>query len=212
MNLSPRAVRRWLWRWKGSALLLCLAVTLYGSRYYVLRSAADFLDVTQPLTSPVDYVMVLGGGHDTRPFVAAALVKKGLARGVLVPSVAEDPDDDASASETEMIQRVLEARGAPPQAICRLPGACTSTADEAASLKTFLDAAAPCTVAVVTDASHSRRARWIFARVLGEHEGQVRFVAAPSNGFDKSAWWKTESGSVCYLSECLKFAYYWLKY
>lgn len=210
MSLNARAVPRFLWRWKKSVAVVVLALALYCSRYAVLRSLGSFLDVTRPLASPVDYVMILGGGHDTRPFVAAALMKTGWARGALVPTVRHEADSELS--EHDIIQRVLQARGAAPGAITVVPADAASTADEAAALKTFLDAAPTATVAVVTNPSHSRRARWIFQRTLGERAEQVQFVAAPANGVDEAAWWKTERGSVSYLSEFPKMAYYWLSY
>ena len=74
-------------RW--AAMLACallLLAALWLARVALLPRLAQWLDVGgQPVRA--DYVMILGGGAATRPFVAAALVRAGLAHKVLLAHV-----------------------------------------------------------------------------------------------------------------------------
>ena len=70
-NPEPPRRQRWLRR------LLAIAVMgglLWVFHVRLLEAAARFLDVSEPPRS-VDAIVVLGGGVDTRPFAAAALIR-----------------------------------------------------------------------------------------------------------------------------------------
>lgn len=192
---------------------LAVLAGLYLGRAALLPSAARFLDVSES-PAQVDDVLVLGGGSDTRPFIAAALVKSGKARQVLIPTVKPslNAEQNIGPPESEVISRVLQARGVPAQAIVQLPGDVASTADEAKALARFLEEHPEHTVAVVTNPFHTRRASWIFQKVLGERAPQVHFVAAPTDGFDENSWWQSEDGFGCYANEYVKLGFYWLRY
>jgi uncharacterized SAM-binding protein YcdF (DUF218 family) len=198
-------------RLAGLLLLLAAVAALYLSRAALLPPVARFLDVSEAARR-VDYVLVLGGGRETRPFVATALVRSGYAGKVLVPAVKSDPEVEAGIMlpEQEVIRRVLLARGVPAESIILLSGEVSSTQDEAQALAEFLQTQPESTVAVVTNGFHTRRARGIFQRALGERASRVHFVAAPLDGCDESNWWRTEEGFQCYLSEYAKLGYYWL--
>jgi len=200
---------RWL-------VLLALAVALlllYVSRNRVLTSAAQFLDVSEPAQA-TDYVMVLGGNVQTRPFVAAALVNAGLARKALVATIkgSGDDRDGLVPSEQEMIRAVLVHEGVSPNVLLTLPNECASTFDEARALADFLETEPDSSVTVVTSSYHTRRTRSIFRKILGKRSARVRFLGAPVDGFDESNWWQFESGFSTYLNEYVKLAFYLVRY
>jgi uncharacterized SAM-binding protein YcdF (DUF218 family) len=184
-------------------------VVLYLARGALLPPVARFLDVSEAPTK-VDYVMVLGGGTQTRPFVAAALLTRGQANKALVPTVHLSPEarDGTTLSDPEVICRVLKARGVPEEAIVLLPGEASSTRDEARALRAFLESQPDCSVAVVTNRAHTRRARMLFNQTLGERAGQVHFVGVPTDGFDESNWWQSEMGFAYYTKEYAKLLVY----
>jgi uncharacterized SAM-binding protein YcdF (DUF218 family) len=208
--LKARRGRRWLLR---LALLAAAGLALYAAAPWYLPAAARALDVSEP-PARVDYVMVMGGGHETRPFVAAALVKAGLAGGVLLPNVKPslEAEDGLAPPEHEFTTEILVRRGVSPDAITVLPPEVNSSSDEAQALAAFLADKPNVSVAVVTNHFHTRRASWIFKKALGPKAGQVRFVGAPTDGFDETNWWRHEAGVTCYLTEYVKLAYYWLRY
>jgi uncharacterized SAM-binding protein YcdF (DUF218 family) len=194
-------------RWLVTGLFVVLVATLYLGRASLFTRAAQFLDVSEP-PEDTDYVLVLGGGSDTRPFVAAALVNAGLAHKVLVPRVQQSPEVEHGLlpAEQDLTSRVLRARGVLSRDIILLDGECASTRDEALALGRFLDDRPNETVMVVTTTYHTRRARGIFRSILGERASRLRFVAAPTDGFDAHNWWQFEEGFVTYTNEYVKLA------
>ncbi|MGA2616487.1 MAG: YdcF family protein [Thermoguttaceae bacterium] len=195
-------------------LVVCSVLAgLYVARDRVLPVAARWLDVGEvPRRS--DYAVVLGGGANSRPFVAAALVRLGLTRKVLVTRVARSPstEDGILLPDHELSRRVLLHRGVPAENIEFLGTDNSTTFDEAQALSTLLEAAPDTSFAVVTHGYHTRRARWILSRVLGARISQVSFVSVPTDGFRADNWWCTEDGFATIVGENLKLCFYMLRY
>jgi uncharacterized SAM-binding protein YcdF (DUF218 family) len=194
-------------------VLVGAVLALYASRYRVLLAAAKFLDVSEP-PAATDYVMVLGGNVQTRPFAAASLINAGLARKAIVATIADfgDSKDGLVPSEQEIIRTVLVHQGVSPDAIVILPDHCASTFDEATALAAFLESHPDNSVTIVTSSQHTRRTRWIFRKALGAHSARLRFVGVPVDGFDETNWWHFESGFCTYVDEYLKLAFYLVRY
>lgn len=204
-----RSARRWLF---GAGAAGLVALVVLGWRP-LMRSAVGWLDVgTAP--GPCDFVMVLGGGPTTRPFVAAALVRRGLARTVLVPHMRRPRagEEVFLPPEDETVREVLLRRGVRADQVRIVGQECEHTEAEARALKECLDREPGTTAAVVTDAFHTRRTRWVFCRVMGADAGRLRFVSAPTDAFDPSSWWRTEAGLSAVLGEYLKGLAYVLYY
>src|SRR5262245_21509551 len=81
-------------RWIGYLVLVLLlaacAAIVWLKREAVLQGAADLWVVSDPITR-ADAAVVLGGGADLRPFVAADLYAKGLVHKILVSQVPAAP-------------------------------------------------------------------------------------------------------------------------
>jgi len=205
-----KGLRRW-----GLGLLAILLVLggLWLARARLLPAIAHWLDVGEPLQR-TEYVMVLPGGLETRPFVAAALVKAGVARQVLVPEteVCHSEKEKPFLSAHEIIHRVLAHRGVPEEDIRILQGQSNSTFGDIEALGRFLESSPGVRVAVVTDGYHTRRARWTVARLLGEQARQISLVSAPTDEFCVDAWWQTDVGCMRIVGEYPKLAYYAFRY
>ncbi len=158
--------------------------------------------------------MVLGGGNDTRPFLAAALLRHGLATQVIVARSAPslDTQDGMVPSEDEVVARVLAHQGISAGHLVRLPGACTSTRDEARALAGFLREHPGVRVTVVTSSYHTRRARRVFRRALGAEASRIAFLGAPTEGFGPTDWWQCRDGFGTYMNELGKMAYDLVRY
>src|SRR5438067_1635417 len=72
-----------------SAALLC--ALLFATRRPILIGIARFVDVSEP-PQGVDYLLVLAGSNDTRPFVAAGIFKAGLATKIVITRPSPDPE------------------------------------------------------------------------------------------------------------------------
>ena len=197
----------------GLALGAVLAALGWASYPGILRGAARWLDVGQR-PRRADFVMVLNGGEDTRPFAAAALVKAGWAPRARVAEVAPSPDvlEGIAPAYHEVNRQVLLNRGVPAGRIAILPGAAATTYDEATALAAFLQNRPHAQVLVVTNDCHTRRSRWTFARVLADRAGQVSFVSAPTDEFPIDDWWRSQLGFVSITTEYLKLAFYAARY
>lgn len=211
MRIERRA-RKWRWIARLAILVAASALVLW-SRASWLTWSARFLDVADP-PPRADCVMVLGGGSDTRPFVAAEWFLRGKTSALLVPTVSVPPElvEGAILPDHEVIRRVLLAQGVPPQAITLLPGECSSTRDEARALAAYLTSRPGVSVAIVTNSLYTRRTRSIMRRQLGANAQRVFFIAAPTDRFDPTNWWQLEEGFQCYATEYVKLVAYWFGY
>jgi uncharacterized SAM-binding protein YcdF (DUF218 family) len=197
------------------ALLLAAAVlaTCWVNRPRLLRAAASWLDVGER-PRKADYVMLLTGGEDSRPFAAAALVKAHWARRVLVAETAPGPEaiDGIAPPCHEVDRRVLLKRGIPAADVAILPGAAETTYDEAVAFAAFLRDKPNARALVVTNDCHTRRSRWVFARVLGDRAWQVSVVSAPSDEFPMERWWHSQVGLLSITTEFPKLVFYAARY
>lgn len=210
---------KFLTRW----ILRLVCLSLLGAVFaawlvptWVLPPAARYLDVSET-PHATDYVLVLNGDPETRPFAAAALVKAGLAREILLTRQrlameSASVQDGVMLSELAITQKILRQRGVSEASVRVLPGEITSTADEARELAEFLASNPQATVAIVTNAFHTRRARMVFRRMLGENAERVYFVGLPRDSVDEDFWWRTSGGCAVYVSEYCKIPYYWVRY
>jgi uncharacterized SAM-binding protein YcdF (DUF218 family) len=203
--------RRFRIIWLAIAVAGILA--LFLSREPVLIAAGHWLAAGER-PRVTDFVMVLPGGAETRPFVAAALVRRGWAQRVLIPQTEELPavDDGVMPPNHELIRRVLEVRGVANERIQVLPGRSNSTWTDAAALREFLTVNPQATVAVVTNDYHVRRSQWVFRKVLGHAADRLCFISAPTDSFSPNDWWRYEAGLQAYLGEFGKFLIYLVLY
>jgi uncharacterized SAM-binding protein YcdF (DUF218 family) len=214
-NTRTRRLARRLF-WACAALLLVLiAVTLLAPDR-VLAPLGSFLDVSEQ-PRPVDYVLVLNGDPETRPFAAAALVHAGLAKQVLLTQQrltleSNNVQGGETLSELELTRQILIARGVPADAIQILPGEIGSSYDELRKLVEFLTERPTATAAVVTNGFHTRRSRWVLNHLFGERANSVSVVGVPRDGVDETTWWRNKMGCAVYLTEYPKMLYYWICY
>lgn len=202
----PRCLVRW-------ALPMAVVALAYLTRRWTLPLAATWLDVGQT-PQPAEYVVVLGGDVNTRPFVAAALIRAGLARAALVSDVAILPDAPPRLfpPEEELARRILILKGVPPERIVRLGRDNRTTYDEARALAEFLRSAPPGRVLIPTSAFHTRRTRWVLRRILGEKADAISMVSIPPEMFHMEAWWRSDEGFRTVTGENLKLAFYLVRY
>ncbi len=201
------------------ATLLALATILLGPIFlYLMREplliAAARALVIDNANRAADFLVVLGGDSGTRPFTAASLYRKGLAPKVLIFEHKTDRVTELGLTLThdELYRKVLELEGVPGRAIKRLPGVVDSLWDEALSVQRFLASSRGQRIIVVTSSEHTRRARWVFQKVLAGIPVHVQMAAASHLGFDETNWWKHDAGALAYLHEYLKLPFYSIRY
>jgi uncharacterized SAM-binding protein YcdF (DUF218 family) len=201
------------------ALVWFLVVAAIGGSAWLghaslLQGAAKVWIVSDPV-SPADAAVVLGGGLDGRPFVAAKLYRQGLVKKVLVSQV--DDNDPAVAigiidDHTEANRQVLMKLGVPATAIETFGMANKNTRDEAVALRAWSEGHHPSALIIPVEIFTARRIRWMFDR---EFAGQSIKIEVPSFDppkYGRVNWWQNEYGVIAFQNEILKYIYYRLKY
>lgn len=175
----------------------------------LLRSGGAWLDVGGPLSTPLRFGYILGGGADVRTVTAAALYHAGLIDQILIPNPpASIPSRSNPLSEAEIVQEVLRQEGVPANAIIVLEGRPISTEEEMAGLAQYLHEHDVAEIAVVTHGYHTRRSRsqlrrHLKARGVGKQCG-IFMVSVPTDGYSRDNWWHTEDGLLNYGLEFAK--------
>lgn len=113
---------------------------------------------------------------------------------------------DAQRSEDLAIQL-----GVSKDDIIVLAGEAKSTQDEAYIIRDFLRDTDIKSVTVVTSSYHSKRSRMIFSKALEAFD--ITVYASPSiyDSFNPQKWWKDREDMKKVITECLKFANYFLR-
>ena len=167
-----------------------------------------------------DALAVLAGSdaYIERTQRAAQLFKAGYAPKILLT------DDNLRGGWSEehwrnlyFIERAvneLRRAGVPAEKIEILPGAVSSTYDEAVRLREYAAAHRLRSILVVTSAYHSRRALWTLRHVFQGSEVQVGLdPATPGQQTPWPAtWWFQPRGWRIVALEYPKLVYYWLRY
>jgi uncharacterized SAM-binding protein YcdF (DUF218 family) len=194
------------------ALFLAALTAIYAARGLILPALGAWLDVGES-PKAADYVMVLTGEENSRPYMAAALVRAGYAHRILVAKIDNSlpADEDLVPSAEEIVRRVLVSRGVPAEDVIILPHHATTTFDEAQALASFLKVNSRAGVLIVTNHCHTRRARWIFSHVLGDLRN-ISFISAPTDEFELRSWWQTYKGFTNISGEYCKMAFYGVRY
>ncbi len=204
--------RRWL---VALAALLAVAGLLWLARVRILAAAGAFLVDSDP-EQRVDLIFLLNGDLDTRPAAAAALWRQGLG-----PRIAIARSESSRAVQmglvpnvTDLALEMLQREGVPRVVIDEIPfpGGVTSTRDEALALRAWLRQHPVRSLLIVTNAIHTRRARWIFARELRGSDIRIAFFAVPDRRYSVERWWDNEHGFLGVYNEYLKLVYYRLRY
>ncbi len=197
----------------AAVLTLTLLLTLFLTAPLWLPLPARFLIIRQTSLEPADLLHVLGG-NALRAEGAARLYHKGLAPRLLTTGALIPKDLQALGlllPEAEVSARALQRHGVPRSAIQILRQG-TSTYEEAVALREYARTHALRSVIIVTSEFHTRRARWIFQKVVGRGGIRIQVAALPDADYSAATWWKNEEGLIAFNNEWVKLFYYLVRY
>jgi uncharacterized SAM-binding protein YcdF (DUF218 family) len=174
---------------------------------------ASWLDVGRA-PGKVDYVVLLPGDENVRPFVAAAMLKAGLCEHVLLPKNMLSPDmlEGLSSPPDEVVRSVFRHRGVPTASLEVVEYVSDGTIDDARAAATVLTDQPEASVAIVTSFYHTRRARLAFEAVFGSRAASFQYISTPVTGISPDDWWLSEQGTQVILTEYVKLVAYWVLY
>ncbi len=193
--------------------LVVVLIALYLLRFQWLPPIAGWLNVSEPRL-PVDYVIPLPGGNDTRPFAAAALVRAKLAKrvAIVVNQMTPNVRDQIVLPMHQVSKQVLILRGVPQDDVLMLSGTSDSTFSDIQIIGGLFRQEPSATIAIVTSAAHTRRVRWTVNQLLPQFRQQVCLIATYNDLYDERIWWQDQGGLHEILSEYLKLVFYVLRY
>jgi uncharacterized SAM-binding protein YcdF (DUF218 family) len=202
--------RRWL-TFLGVVVLLVGTLSFGSTR--LLRTAGGFLKV-EDKPEKADAILILRGEEGTREIGAAQLFREGCAPKVLYCRARATalekrgllPDNNTVTKD------ILVSMGVPPEKIEMLQPVVLSTYDEALNLKQCLYNHPYKKIIIVTSSFHTRRARWIFDKVLEGSDVEIKMHPVDEFDYNESNWWRTESGLISCFNEYVKFGYYLVHY
>lgn len=180
-----------------SFVALCLAV--YLARHPILRAMGNFWVVEDSL-EPADAIVILSDDNfqADRATRAAELYRARWAPSVVASGKRLRP----YAGIAELMRRDLAERGVPAEAIVQFSHTAENTREEAQALRRLVAERGWRRLLVVTSNYHTRRARYIFHRVMPE-DLRVRLAAARDSDFDPDHWWQTRLGLKLFFRETL---------
>ena len=186
---------------------------VWVQRETLLRGAADLWIVSDPVTR-ADVAVVLGGGLEVRPFVAADLYQNGLVNKILISQVAEERlvTMGAVPGHTELIRKTLLKLGVPDSAIETFGTANKNTMDEALALKDWEERNAASAFIIPTEIFSSRRVGWSIRHAFFGKNVRIDVPSFEPGSYTRARWWETEEGLIAFQNEVLKYIYYRLKY
>jgi hypothetical protein len=163
-RISLVSSTRRLWRLTVVILVLVvLGIWIWVERGAVLLGATE-LWIVSDAVSPADVAVVLGGGLDGRPFVAAKLYQQGLVKKVLVSQVGDNNPAVAigvSTGHTDANRQVLLKLGVPATAIDTFGMAANkNTKEEAVALRAWAERDHPSAMIIPVEIFTARRVRW----------------------------------------------------
>ena len=205
------SITKWLLRLLLFTLIL---VALFLFRAPLLTGLARLWIVDEPL-SKADAIVVLGGGLQTRPFVAAELYRQGLAPKVVVMNIEHRNTEEIGITqpETSLLKEVLIKRGVPEEALVFIGSEVSSTYEEALALQDWVQTTKARRLIVPTEPFHTRRVNWLFEKMLNKGANPVEVLVTPTKPASSvsSNWWQTEKGLIEFQNEVVKFLYYEVK-
>lgn len=183
-------------------LLLCFfAAIIYFARHPLLRTAAQFW-IVQDRIEPADIIIVIGDDDFAahRVAEAAALFRAGWAPQIVASGRMLRP----YASLADFMARDLASQGVPESAIVQFSHRASNTLEEAEGLRVLISEKGWRRILLVTSNYHSRRARYIFRKVL---PASVRLEVAGASDpeFEPDNWWESRQGRKTFFLETVGY-------
>jgi uncharacterized SAM-binding protein YcdF (DUF218 family) len=182
-------------------------------RVPLLRGAANLWIVSDEATH-ADAVVVLGGGLEERPFIAADLYHNGLAKTVLISQVAEGHAVEVGIVQghTEANYQALLKLGVPAAAIETFGVANKNMNDEAVELRAWVDTHKVTAIIIPIEIFSSRRVYWIFHHKFFGLPTHIEVLAFDQSNFTRENWWRDDRGLIAFQNEIIKYIYYRLRH
>jgi len=180
---------------------IALLAFLYVLRHPLMRFAGEFWIVNDPAVQS-DVIVVLGDDNyaGDRAFHAAELFRSGMAPVV----VASGRMLRQNTGIADLLEHDLQSFGVPASSIVKFSHRAANTREEAEALSGLIASRGWKRILLVTSNYHTRRALFIFDRVMPAGVS-VRVSGARDSEFDPARWWTTREGQSLFIHELLGY-------
>ena len=191
--------------------LILLAALTWLLRHPILRRIGGFLVSSEGNAEQSDVLILMNGNISTRSFLAADLYQD--TRNPIVFARLADTQEvrmgvipNISAATRELLIKT----GVPEDHIHLLKSDrwVASTWEEAILVCNFMQINGYRRGLIITDAFHTRRARWIFRKLKPNDEYSFECVATPFSKKLSTYWWCSEYAMIQVFQEYVKFLHY----
>jgi len=185
--------------------LAALLGGIYLARHPLLRFAGEALVVEDPLEKS-DAIIVLSDDnfYADRATRAAELFRQKLAPVVVASGIRLRPN----AGIAELMTHDLIERGVPRENILPFPQDADDSKEEAQFLRKLVQEKNWKSVIVVTSNYHTRRAKYIFGKILA-NSVTVCMAAARDADYDPEHWWEQRKSVKRYFHEIEGYVVSW---
>jgi len=196
------------------AAVLASLIALYFARRRILRKTARFLVVDDAAAS-CDAIVLLNGNISTRAYRAVDLHRR-TGAPILMARLADTEEVRIGVlpNITDATRELLLRRGVPAGSVQVMSSDrwIAGTWAEAMLLAEQIRDRGWREVVIVTDAFHTRRARWTFRTVMKGEPVVFTCAATPFSVKLIDGWWRSEYGVVHVIIEYIKLIYYRFAY
>lgn len=177
--------------------IVVMLFLLYLVRAPLLRLAGGFWIKSEP-PSKSDVIVILSDDDFTadRATRAADLYHDGWAPSIVGSGRWLRP----YISIADLMQRDLEARGVPRQAVIPFAHDAPDTLEELKGIREFVEQHGWKHIMIVTSNYHTRRTRYLCDHVFPA-DVRVLIEAAPDHDYDPDSWWRTRIGLKTFFHE-----------
>ena len=205
---------------RRTVLRAIVSVSAFVVALIVLAGPIARFLIVQAGPARADAVVVLSGSsvYDERVRHAIGLVRQGRGKTLVLTNDGLrgrwSRRRQANLTSVERAKDMVFDAGIPEERLVILPARVTSTYDEAVVVRAFAEKNGISSVLVVTSPYHSRRALWVFRRVMGPGGVEVG-IDSPLPGEQSphpGEWWLTRNGWHNVGLEYLKLVYYRIKH
>jgi uncharacterized SAM-binding protein YcdF (DUF218 family) len=188
-------------------------IVLAGAAATLFLTVGNWLVVEDPLVH-ADVIVVLSGRLPERAVEAARVYHAGFADQVWI-SPPTSPVDDLKAMKIAYLgedfynEKVLIAKGVPPDTIRILERADANTEEEVRQIAEVLHSMDLHSAIIVTSKPHTRRVRTIWRKLVGSRPRMI--VRYPQDDtYDGAHWWRHTQDSLDVVRETLGLLNAWV--
>jgi len=171
-------------------IVAMLLLSLVG--YFFLRAAGAYLIIADDLT-PVDAIIIMGGGDEGRMNEALELYREKYARIIVLTETGVRIEELDYLQSFDLRIQLLN-NGVPSGNVLITDSEATSTLEEAHAVKQLLERRKFSSAIIVTDPYHTKRTSIIFKDIFSEQDIRLYFRPVTPSWYNSRTWFLSRDG------------------